>query len=90
MNTRQMAQIINSYDIFPEYIDSYTQEMQARESNKKLESKFNLLMQEVSPGYESGIPVYLKPATDKKVAEWLRRFEIPAWLKNHYEGVQGA
>lgn len=85
---KKMVQIINSYDTFLEYIDSYRQEMQARERNNWLNGKFNELMQDVSKGYDRGVPVYLQPATEDKVTEWLRRYEVPAWLRMHYEATE--
>lgn len=82
---KRMAQMINSYNTTPQYIDSYTQEMQVRKSNARLDREFNSLMQSIAGGYDGGVPTHLQPATEKKVAGWLKKFEAPAWLRLHYE-----
>ena len=80
---KRMVQIINAYDATPEYINSYTQEMQARKRNTDLNKEFNTLMQKIALGYDGGVPTYLQPATEDKITEWLKSFEEPAWLKLH-------
>lgn len=84
---KRMTQIINAYNTTPEYIDSYTQEMQVRKTNADLNMEFNILMQKIVLGYDSGVPTYLQPATEEKVAEWLKSFEAPAWLRLHNEYI---
>lgn len=86
---RRMVQIIYSYDTTPQYIDSYRQEMEALERNRRLNAEFNSVMSswlntEYNLNiyeYDSGVPAYLQPVTKEKVEEWLKPFEAPAWVQ---------
>jgi len=53
----KLADICYEYDPYTRYIDNYTQEMQAESYNRKLDNRFNDLIQNYVPDYNKGVPI---------------------------------
>ena len=71
-----IVRLCRGYDIYTEYIDNYTQQVDAERRNRLRDESFNDIMQdEVGwKGYNRGIPAELKGKgnnTEQAVEDWL-------------------
>ena len=62
-----------SYDPFTMYIDNYRQEKEAEDNNRRLNDRFNELMQPFVDGYNSGVPQAIQNCreTGEVLSKWL-------------------